>query len=43
MKVRYIFMTIKFIIVGQSKLRSALCAISPEAYTVDYICSDGDK
>ncbi|PMD13957.1 hypothetical protein NA56DRAFT_412256 [Hyaloscypha hepaticicola] len=39
---RYLFIPIKFTPVGQSMLHAALCAISPEAKTVDYVCSDGD-
>jgi len=41
-KLRYLFIPIKFTPVGQSTLHAAICAISPEAKTVDYICSDGD-
>jgi hypothetical protein len=41
-KLSYLFIPIKFTPVGQSTLHAALCAISPEAKTVDYICSEGD-
>jgi hypothetical protein len=42
-KLRYLFIPIKFTPIGQSTLHAALCVISPEAKTVDYICSDGDR
>ncbi|KAE9372115.1 hypothetical protein N431DRAFT_466398 [Stipitochalara longipes BDJ] len=41
-KLRYLFIPVKFTPTRQSTLHAALCALSPEAKTVDYICSNGD-
>ncbi|KAL2076153.1 hypothetical protein VTL71DRAFT_1096 [Oculimacula yallundae] len=41
-KLRYLFIGINFVPNGQSDSHVALCAIAPEAKTVDYVCSGGD-
>lgn len=42
-KLRYLFIPISFCHKPQPFYHVALCAISPEARTVEYICSGGDK
>ncbi|KAG4434858.1 hypothetical protein IFR05_009652 [Cadophora sp. M221] len=41
-KLRYLFILINFVPNLQTDAHVALCAISPEAKTVDYVCSGGD-
>ncbi|CZT40018.1 uncharacterized protein RSE6_00080 [Rhynchosporium secalis] len=41
-KLRYLFILINFVPAEQTDAHVALCAISPEAKTVDYVCSGGD-
>ncbi len=41
-KLRYLFIPVSFYPLGQNSLHVALCAISPEARTVDYLCCGGD-
>lgn len=41
-KLRYLFLLINFVPHKQTDAHVALCAVSPEAKTVDYICSGGD-
>jgi hypothetical protein len=42
-KLRYLFIPISFRCNQQPNFHVALCAISPEAGTVDYLCSGGDR
>lgn len=42
-KLRYLFIPVSFKNGTQHFYHVALCAISPEARTVDYICSGGDR
>ncbi|PVH86689.1 hypothetical protein DL98DRAFT_582638 [Cadophora sp. DSE1049] len=41
-KMRFLFLLINFVPHKQTDAHVALCAVSPEAKTVDYICSGGD-
>lgn len=41
-KLRYLFILVHFVPTHQRDAHVALCAISPEAKTVDYVCSGGD-
>ncbi|KAJ5054835.1 uncharacterized protein L3040_001098 [Drepanopeziza brunnea f. sp. 'multigermtubi'] len=41
-KLRYLFILVNFVPMYQKDAHVALCAISPEAKTVDYLCSGGD-
>lgn len=42
-KLRYLFVAIHFVPSLQEDAHVAFCAVSPEAKTVDYVCSGGDK
>lgn len=41
-KLRYLFVLVNFVPQGQEDAHVALCAVSPEAKSVDYVCSGGD-